>query len=311
MSRRAYLKAVLLFFTTLALAPLTAGASPIGGGVELSRSTGNHFFVPVEVNHRSAWFAVDTGAALTIMDREKAKELGLSEQAQVVSLPRQIEVNDRTVPVAQINSLRLGDENLGSGPVALIDLRSFGAKLRDSGRPITMDGILGLDIMERYHAVIDCKSQRLFMTTSDSGQPQAVVAAARNSRLRRVPLRVSRSGALEIEGYLGHNRYSFVVDTGGFTTLLPLKVASQNGVVIMAAGIHAKGIHARPRPVFAAMAPDLILGSYDLGPTFLGVTALPEGPEDLRYPFGGLIGADFLIDHGGIIDVGNTMLYFK
>ncbi|MBV8588113.1 MAG: clan AA aspartic protease [Verrucomicrobia bacterium] len=310
MSRRAYLKAVLLFCTMSALAPLTASASPMGGGVELSRSTGNHFFVPVQVNHRSAWFAVDTGAALTIMDRDKAKELGLSEQAQVVSLPRQIEVNDRTVPVAQISNLRLGDENLGSGPVALIDLRSFGAKLRDSGRPITMDGILGLDIMQRYHAVIDCRSQRLFMTTSDSGQ-QAVVAAARSSRLRRVPLRVSRSGALEIEGYLGHNRYSFVVDTGGFTTLLPLKVASQNGVVIMAAGIHAKGIHARPRPVYAAMAPDLVLGSYDLGPTFLGVTALPEGPEDLQYPFGGLIGADFLIDHGGIIDIGNTTLYFK
>jgi len=310
MSRRAYLKAVLLFCTMLALAPLTASASPMGGGVELSRSTGNHFFVPVQVNHRSAWFAVDTGAALTIMDREKAKELGLSEQAQVVSLPRQIEVNDRTVPVAQISNLRLGDENLGSGPVALIDLRSFGAKLRDSGRPITMDGILGLDIMQRYHAVIDCRSQRLFMTTSDSGQ-QAVVAATRSSRLRRVPLRVSRSGALEIVGYLGHNRYSFVVDTGGFTTLLPLKVASQNGVVIMAAGIHAKGIHARPRPVYAAMAPDLVLGSYDLGPTFLGVTALPEGPEDLQYSFGGLIGADFLIDHGGIIDVGNTTLYFK
>jgi predicted aspartyl protease len=310
MSRRAYLKVVLLFCTMLALAPLTASASPMGGGVELSRSTGNHFFVPVQVNHRSAWFAVDTGAALTIMDREKAKELGLSEQAQVVSLPRQIEVNDRTVPVAQISNLRLGDENLGSGPVALIDLRSFGAKLRDSGRPITMDGILGLDILQRYHAVIDCRSQRLFMTTSDSGQ-QAVVAAARSSRLRRVPLRISRSGALEIEGYLGHNRYSFVVDTGGFTTLLPLKVASQNGVVIMAAGIHAKGIHARPRPVYAAMAPDLVLGSYELGPTFLGVTALPEGPEDLQYPFGGLIGADFLIDHGGIIDIGNTTLYFK
>ena len=59
------------------------------------------------------------------------------------------------------------------------------------------------------------------------------------------------------------------------------------------------------------MAPDLVLGSFDLGPTFLGVTALPEGPEDLRYPFGGLIGADFLIDHGGIIDIGHTTLYFK
>jgi hypothetical protein len=34
------------------------------------------------------------------------------------------------------------------------------------------------------------------------------------------------------------------------------------------------------------------------------------GIEDLRYPFGGL-GADFLIDDGGVIDIGNTTLYFK
>src|SRR5215471_1750955 len=76
-------------------------------GITLSRSTGNHLFVPVRVNHRPAWFAVDTGAALTIVDAHKAKMLGLSARSEMVQLPRQIEVNDRSVPVAHIERLEL------------------------------------------------------------------------------------------------------------------------------------------------------------------------------------------------------------
>jgi len=43
----------------------------------------------------------------------------------------------------------------------------------------------------------------------------------------------------------------------------------------------------------------------------IGVTGLPEGPEDLRFQFGGLIGADFFFERGGIIDIGSKTLYFK
>src|ERR1700736_950706 len=82
-------------------------------GVSLSRSTGNHLFVSVRVNNRPAWVAVDTGAALTIVDSNKAKTLGLASSG-VIEVPKEIEVNNRTVPVALIHSLYVGAENLGS-----------------------------------------------------------------------------------------------------------------------------------------------------------------------------------------------------
>src|SRR5580704_4204394 len=138
---------------------------PPTSGITLSRSTGNHLFVPVRVNNRPAWFAVDTGAALSIVDSNKAKVLGLAKSARVVEVPKQIEVNSRIVPVALVDSLYVGSENLGSGPVALIDLKDFRAKLRDSGAHVSMDGILGLDILQRYSAVIDCRNQRIFLET--------------------------------------------------------------------------------------------------------------------------------------------------
>src|ERR1700730_10435248 len=113
---------------------------PPTSGITLSRSTGNHLFVSVRVNNRPAWLAVDAGAALSIVKSNKAKLLGLAKGPGVIQVPKQIEVNNRIVPVAVVNSLYLGSDNLGSGPVALIDLRDFRARLRDSGQQGTMDG---------------------------------------------------------------------------------------------------------------------------------------------------------------------------
>ncbi|PWT79256.1 MAG: hypothetical protein C5B58_14040 [Acidobacteria bacterium] len=285
-------------------------ASQTSPGVGLSRSTGNHLFVPVRINNQPAWFAVDTGAALSIVDSNKAKALGLAKSSRYVEVPRQIEVNNRVVPVAFVDSLYVGDGYLGSGPVALIDLKDFRAKLRGSGNRVSMDGILGLDILQRYRAVIDCHNQRIFLETPGT-DPQAVVQYAKRNRYKAIPMRITHSGALEIEGGIGVNRYSFVVDTGGFATLLPLQVARQNGIPIIGTTLNAKGIHSKERPVGVTIAQQFQLASYSLGPTLIGVTALPEGPDDLRYPFGGLIGADFFFEHHGIVDIGNRTLYFK
>src|ERR1700693_572490 len=283
---------------------------PPTSGITLSRSTGNHLFVSVRVNNRPAWFAIDTGAALSIVDSNKAKLLGLSKALGLVQVPKQIEVNNRIVPVAMVDSLYVGSDNLGSGPVALIDLRDFRAKLRDSGHRVTMDGIIGLDILQRYNAVIDCRNQRIYLTVPGE-DAQAIIKSTRRGRYNAVPMRITHSGALEVEGRIGRNRYSFVVDTGGFATLVPSEVAKQNGIPVIGTTVNAKGIHSKERPVGVTIAPEFDLGNYPLGPALIGVTGLPEGPEDLRYKFGGLIGADFFFERGGIIDIGSKTLYFK
>jgi predicted aspartyl protease len=279
-------------------------------GTTLSRSTGNHLFVLVLVNHRPAWFAIDTGAALSIVDSNKAKVLGLSKGPGLIQVPKQIEVNNRLVPVAEVDSLYVGRNDLGSGPVALIDLRDFRARLRDSGHQVTMDGIIGLDILQRYSAVIDCRNQRIYLTVTGE-DAQSILNSIKLGRYKAVPMRITHSGALEVEGRIGRNRYSFVVDTGGFATLVPSEVAKQNGIPVIGTTVNAKGIHSKERPVGVTIAPEFDLGKYPLGPALIGVTSLPEGPEDLRFPFGGLIGADFFFDRGGIIDIGSKTLYFK
>jgi predicted aspartyl protease len=297
------------YFVLIALPCAKANEST--DGVMLSRTTGNHLFAPVLVNRKPAWFAVDTGAALTIVDRKKAQELGLASLGKTVELPNQIEVNDRVVPVANVQNLSLGKQSLGSGPVALIDLTTFRARLRTGGTAVPMDGILGLDILERYKAIIDCSQERIYMQIGSPSDLAAAQMDIRRQHLRWIPMRITHSGALEIEGSLNGRRYSFVVDTGGFTTLLPAQVASQSGIPIIHTGVNAKGIHSKTRAVWAGIAPQFTIGKYNLGTTVVGITALPPGPEDLRYEFGGLLGADFFFEHHGIIDVGNQRLYFR
>jgi len=219
-------------------------------------------------------------------------------------------VNNRLVPVAEVDSLYVGRDDLGSGPVALIDLRDFRAKLRGSGHQVTMDGIIGLDILQRYNAVIDCRNQRIYLTVPGE-DAQAILKSIKLGRYKAVPMRITHSGALEVEGRIGRNRYSFVVDTGGFATLVPSEVAKQNGIPVIGTTVNAKGIHSKERPVGVTIASEFDLGKYPLGPALIGVTGLPEGPEDLRFPFGGLIGADFFFERGGIIDIGSKTLYFK
>ena len=303
-------RAALLGMAVLFGAMSQALASQDVSGVALSRSTGNHLFAPVRINQQPAWFAVDTGAALTIVDTGKAKALGLQYQGTAVRLPHQIEVNNRVVPVAHVNALQVGSADLGSGPVALIDLREFRGRLRETGNYVPMDGIIGLDIMQRYGAVIDCAKQRIYLDTE--GDPaRDRLLDVRRQHYKSVPLQVAKSGALEVEADLGNHHYSFVVDTGGFATLISTRVAAQNGVPVLGTRVNAKGIHSKEKPVGLGLAPNLEIGHYPLGPTLVGVTALPDGPEDLRYPFGGLIGADFLFSREAVIDVKHQRLYFK
>ena len=288
------------------IATETTGATP---GVGLTRSLGNHLFVPVLINDHPAWFVVDTGAALSIVDSTKAKALGLPIGGSVY-LPKRIEVNSRVVPVAFVKALRVGSRDLGAGPVALTDLSEFRTQLKGSNA-VNMDGIIGLDILQWTNAVIDCRNQRIYFETIEDHSGKDAVKVARRNGSHRVPLSITKSGALEVEGRIAQSAFSFVVDTGGFATLIPLQVARETGVAIVGTTANAKGIHSSARPVGVAVASEVALGKYSLGPMVVGVTGLPNGPDDLTHPFGGLLGADFLISHNAIIDVGNKVLYFR
>src|SRR5258708_11100902 len=284
-----------LYVVLIALPGVKASAST--DGVLLSRTSGNDVFGPVLGNRKPAWFAVETGAALTIVDAKKAHILGLASLGKTVDLPNESEVNDGVVPVANLQNLSLGTQSLGSGPVALIDLTPFRARLRTDGTAVPMDGILGLDILERYRAVIDCSQQRIYMQIGSPTELAAVQMDIRKRHLKSIPMRITRSGALEIEGNLNGRRYSFVVDTGGFTTPLPVHASTASGIPGIHTRVNAKGSHSKKQAVLAGGAPQTSLGGYNIGTTVVGLTDLPPGPEHLRSYFAPFLGSHLFSHH--------------
>src|SRR5947199_10833175 len=78
-----------LILWTAALAPFTAQSQQQPGtlagflsgqglvGVKLERRFGNHLFVPVSINNKRAALMIDTGAPVTIIDKNSATTFGL------------------------------------------------------------------------------------------------------------------------------------------------------------------------------------------------------------------------------------------
>jgi predicted aspartyl protease len=303
------LKKILAIFAAL-YAGASFGANTENTGVHLKRSTGNHLFAPVRINSQPGWFAVDTGAALTIVDSNKAARFRLTRSFDGNKALRSIKVNNRMAPVAQVKNLMVGSYHLGSGPVALINLAGFKTRFEQTGAQLAMDGILGLDILQRYDALIDCRVRKIYFDIQGT-DINALRRKVKQLHFNSVPIRVTHSGSLEVIGSFGGRPYSFVVDTGGFATLVPANVAKENHIQKVSRGMHAKGIYASARPVNLSLAEHVSIGKYDLGALLVGVTQLPTPPEDLTYPFGGLLGADFLFEHSAIIDIGLGFLSIK
>jgi predicted aspartyl protease len=79
-----------LILSVAALAPFTAQSQPPPGtlagflsgqglvGVKLERRFGNHLFVPSSINNKRAALMIDTGAPVTIIDKNSAGTFGLN-----------------------------------------------------------------------------------------------------------------------------------------------------------------------------------------------------------------------------------------
>ena len=77
-------------------------------------------------------------------------------------LPNQLVVNSREAPVARIKQLIIGSDDLGSGPVVLIDLHSFPEFRHNIFSRSEVVGILGLDVLQKYSGVIDFGKRQLW-----------------------------------------------------------------------------------------------------------------------------------------------------
>jgi predicted aspartyl protease len=278
----------------------------------LMRSRQNHLLVRAYINGRPAWLGVDSGAPVSAIDLNRRNYFRLTPIAAKSTLPARIQINGAFNNVAIARELRLGSLTLVDEPVVTVDLGNPTpvAQLR---REQEIDGIIGADILFPTKAVLDCQRQLLILKTD----PDVVGSAPGLDRrgLQAMPIQVSDGFNLYVTGAINGKAARLMIDTGSFATLLHRTFVRRMRIATRETPFSSSAVNLKERGVRVARIRKLSVGAVDIIGKEVGVVdleglihgALLQGSP----PVAGLLGAEILHRHHGIIDFGTRTLYLK
>src|SRR5207253_8150086 len=91
-------------------------------GVKLERRFENHLFVPVSINNKHAALMIDTGAPVTIIDKNSAGTFGLNVESTTINVGRVFGTRWEHYGVSVAKSIAMGNCVVTNVPVALADV---------------------------------------------------------------------------------------------------------------------------------------------------------------------------------------------
>ena len=144
----------------LAQAPVRAKTAP--RSVEFSIQREGHIVVRVVVNGQPANLALDTGAAVTLIDQASVERLGLELEKSRGHRAIGAGAYGMEIRVSRGNSLRVGSLRLSGVTLRALDLSH--ALNAISTPKLRVHGVLGADILVRHGAIIDYNTRRVTFT---------------------------------------------------------------------------------------------------------------------------------------------------
>lgn len=281
----------------------------------LVRSRQSHLLVRAFINGRQAWLTVDTGAPVSVVAMDRRDYFRLKATAADSNLPARVQINGAFNNVAVAHELRIGGLTLLDQPVVTVDL-GYSARAARLVHEQRIDGIIGADILFPTQAVLDCERQLLILKMN----PDVAGGAPGIDRrgLKAVPIQVSDGFNLYVNGSVNGKPAKLMVDTGSFTTLLHRSFVRRMRIATRETPFSSSAVNLKERGVRVAHIRNLSVGSVDLLSREVGVIDL-EGlihdgllePHDGAAPVAGLLGAETLRRHHGIIDFGTRTLYLR
>ncbi|MBA3961962.1 MAG: aspartyl protease family protein [Chthoniobacterales bacterium] len=318
--------ALLNLLLLLAVAERVSAAKtefPLGPtNITLLRGVQNHLLVPAHVNGHDATFLLDTGEDIDYLQRDRAQPLG------VQSLGRQARSGNRWFELGEIANLHIGSLALTKVEIALYDPAQFhGPVPGRKGKPA--DGILGLKFLRQHKAIVNCRTQQLYLQTGPAS-PLDLSAITRELGFTRVPLIENEEGALTVPCSFKGKRGNLVLDTGAFVTVFDQKSMRDFELKESATKLSARTPSGRVRPLQVAQFDNLRIGGLPVAPQKFAVMDLFAAIKPVRTSLGinriqvydartvrvkrnvlGLLGSELLYQRSAIIDVGRLALYLK
>jgi Aspartyl protease len=141
----------------------------------LLRMNSGYLSARVRVNGKWLNLILDTGSPKTCLDQERTNHLGLTWRS-ITKLGRtegkegrEAKIGNAPSSVAAINSFELGPTHLDVKRVYDHDVTNANRILAHWG-DLPIDGLIGADMLEHTHAIIDYDNFNLFVTTTTSGR---------------------------------------------------------------------------------------------------------------------------------------------
>jgi predicted aspartyl protease len=311
-ARRLQKMAVLL---SLAVAPLSIfgaakdrSVSPQLAGYKAVRvhyGPMNKMIMLVRINGQPANLLVDTGSNEIILDTDRAETFGIRPSQRGLRYIGFTEINGQLLPVGFGQNLTAGTMNFGSSPVVLRH------SIESSTEKSHVDGVLGLKMMLRHKAVINCRTRLVFFTV-DQSRHMNLSAVASSEKFTRIPMHREASGALTVPCSIHGQSGRLLVDTGAFVTTFPDTFLKSLGISSEPTRISAHFPTGTTRRVNAAQINDLKIGDFKVPPAKFGVAALPHfALRQGGTRISGILGIDTLYICHAIIDLDGMNLFLK
>ena len=276
----------------------------------------NKMIMSVRINGQPATLLVDTGSNQLILDAEKAELFGIKPSQRAQAVPRQTfqafryirhtQINGELLPVGFVQNVSAGGMNFGS---SLVTLRS--STHSTSGISVGhVDGMLGLDILLRHKALINCRTKLVFFKVDQRRQINlASVAAA--EKFTRVPIQREENGALTVPCSIRGQPTRLLVDSGAFVTILHEHFVKSVGLAAEPTRISAQFARVTKR-ISATKIDDLNIGGFKVPPEKFGVAPLPQfALQQGSSKIAGILGMDTLYGCHAIIDLDSMSLFLK
>ena len=302
-----FVLALLLIIPSSTLASVKGKPTQLSGyrAVRVHYGPLNKMIMGARINGRRANLLVDTGSNQIILNAAAAASFGVQTSQGGLFYLQQTQINGQSLPVGFAQSLIAGSMSFGSTPVTL----RKSSRSDTGGTPV--DGVLGLDVLTRHKAVINCRTKLIFFKVDQSRQMD-LSSVASKEKFTRIPLRRERNGALTVPCSIRGQPARLFVDTGAFLTIFHEAFLKSVGIPMEATRISAHFAPGASRKISAGQINDLKIGNFKTPPAKFGATALPD--FTLRQGsarVSGILGMDTLYDRYAIIDLDGMNLFLK
>ena len=278
----------------------------------LVRSRQSHLMVRAFINGREAWLTIDSGAPVSAIAINRRNYFRLKPITAKSDLPSRIQINGAFNNVTIARELRLGGLTLIDEPMVTVDLGNS-ARAARLVHEEEIDGIIGADILFPTQAVLDCQRQLLILKTDPDVLGGVPVFDRRG--LQAVPIQVSDGFNLYVNGSINGKAAKFMVDTGSFATLLHRSFVRRMRIATRETPYSSSAVNLKERGLRVAKIRKLSVGSVDIVGKDVGVIDMAglihDGLLEGSPPVAGLLGAETLRRHHGIIDFGTRTLYLQ